>query len=217
MVGLSTFFAGVTAYLIGHLKLGFIVRYVPSQVTAGFLAASGVLLIREAFTILVPDASAQTLPGVALLWPQWLPWLLLGAALSIMVRRHGSGLMVPLAFSLAALVFYCALPVLGFDFNVARSRSRGWLLGPFQPDSLLHNPSVALLQNVQWQALPALGLGLLVVCLLFVFVYAQIGVVRLFTTAAHLRARVERSAHERERVVSAGRAESGRGQFLAKR
>lgn len=45
----------------------------PSQVTAGFLAASGVLLIREAFTIMLPEASARTLSGISLLWPQWLP------------------------------------------------------------------------------------------------------------------------------------------------
>jgi SulP family sulfate permease len=52
--------------------------------------------------------------------------------------------------------------------------------------------------------LPALGLGLLAACLLFVWVYARVDVVRLFTTAAHLRARVERSPQEREYLQRVG-------------
>jgi sulfate permease, SulP family len=350
LVAMCTVLAGLTAYIVGHLKLAFVVRYVPSQVTAGFLAASGLVMIREAFTVLLPDASVRMLAAAVALWPQWLPWLALGAALSLIVRRFGGGLIVPLSFALAALAFYVALPLLGLDLDAARSR--GWLLGPFPSHSLLPAASLAPLHGAQWHelppmlpmvlvviglcllgallnlmslemlngregdlngalktvgvanmgaglvgglagyhmvsmttlsrrigmsgaaaglsvlgmsvlclvhgadwladlprglvaavlwylgfdlllaalwdygrripmrdlvlvtaipvvaitvgVLPALGLGLLAACLLFVFVYAQIDVVRLFTTAAHLRARVERSPQEREHLSRVG-------------
>jgi SulP family sulfate permease len=52
--------------------------------------------------------------------------------------------------------------------------------------------------------LPAIALGLVAACLLFVFVYAQIDVVRLFTTAANLKARVERNPVEREALRRQG-------------
>jgi sulfate permease, SulP family len=350
MIGLTTILAGLTLYLVGHLKLGFIVRYVPRQVTAGFLAASGLLLVREAFKIVVTDSAAWTPAGIAMLWQQWLPWFLLGLILAFIVRRASHGLVVPLVIALSAAVFYGALLALGIDLDAARHS--GWLLGPFPSDTLLQRPGVADFQNVRWHAilpaipmmlaivglcvlgallnvvslellsgreanlngalktlglansaaglvaglpgyhmvgmtsmarrigmpdvaaglsiaamsalclvfgasllsdlprglvagviwylgfdlllvavwdygrrihlrdralvmaiplvavtlgvLPALALGLVAACLLFVFVYAQIDVVRLFTTAAHLKARVERSPQDREHLSRLG-------------
>jgi sulfate permease, SulP family len=350
LIGLTTFLAGLTCYGIGHLKLGFIIRYVPRQVTAGFLAASGLLLVREAFKIVVADSSAWTAPGILLRWPQWLPWFLLGLVLAISVRRWRSGFVVPLVIALSAAAFYLALQALGMGVDAARDS--GWLLGPFPSDTLLRRPAAANFQNVNWQALapaipmmlavmglcllgallnvvslellsgreadlngalktlglansaaglvgglpgyhmvgmtgmakrigmpditaglsvaamsalclvfgasllsdlprglvagviwylgfdlllaalwdygrripwrdkalvtviplvavtlgvlPALALGLVAACLLFVFVYAQIDVVRLFTTAAHLKARVERSPQDREHLSRFG-------------
>lgn len=343
MIALSTVMAGVMAWVVGHLKLAFVIRYLPRQITAGFLAASGLLLIREAFTIVVLDPSQWTVSGFAARWVQWSPWFVLGLGLSIAVRRASIGFLVPLTFGLAAAAFYAALAALGLDLDTARDR--GWLLGPFPYDSLLQGSGALSLQDVQWPliwkavpvimavgglcllgallnvvsleqvsgreadldgtlktlgvanaaaglfgslpgyhmvgmtrlaqsagmpgiaaglsvagmsaaylffgaavlsdlprglvagilwyvgfdlmlaalwdfgrriprrdkvlvcaiplvavtlgVLPALGLGLVTACLLFVVVYAQIDVVRLFTTAAHLKARVERSPQER--------------------
>ncbi len=120
LVGLSTMLAGLCAYLMGHFKLAYNVRYVPSPVTAGFLAANGLLLVREAFSIVFPDKAGQTLPGLAAQWPQWVPWLTLGAALSVVVRRYGNGLTVPLAYFAAGLVYYGALPALGLSRSAAK-------------------------------------------------------------------------------------------------
>lgn len=344
MVAVSTVLAGALSYAIGQLKLAYFVRYVPRQLTAGFLAASGLLLLREAYTVVVPAVPLSAPLGLFAVWPQWLPWMGLGLALAILVRVSPHGLLVPLAFALSVALFYGALAALGIDQDVARER--GWLLGPFPTDSLLRLPSVMDLAQVQWSALlpmiptvlavvglcvlgallnvmslellsgreadldaslktlgvanaasglagglpgyhmvsmtslaqrvgmpavaaglsvagmsvlclvfgadllsdlprglvaavlwylgfdlvlatvwdygrhiprrdmalvlaiplvaatlgvlPALGLGLVAACLLFVIVYAQIDVVRLFTTAAHLKARVERSPADRE-------------------
>lgn len=151
MIGLSTVLAGVTAYAIGHLKLSFVVRYLPRQVTAGFLAASGLLLVREAFTIVMADVSFRSPSDIATRWPQWLPWCVLGLALSFVVRRSSNGLLVPLSFALAAGSFYLGLGVFGLDLDTARAR--GWLLGPFPYDSLLQSSGTVGLQDVSWPAL----------------------------------------------------------------
>jgi SulP family sulfate permease len=153
LVALSTVLAGLSAYLIGHFKLAYIVRYVPSPVTAGFLAASGLLLVREAFGIVLPAMSTQTLSHIATQWPVWLPWLAIGTALAVLVRRYSNGLVVPGTFFAAGVAFYLALPALGLDLDAARGQ--GWLLGPFQLDSLWVGPSLSLWHQVQWQVLPA--------------------------------------------------------------
>ncbi len=161
MVGLSTVLAGLLAWCMGHWKLAHLVRYVPSQVTAGFLAASGLLLLREAFTIVLPEASNRSLPSLAQQLPKWLPWIVMAAALSLVVRRFGGGLLVPAVFAAAGAAFYVALPLWGQD--LAAARDAGWLLGPFAHDTLLQTPGVALTQHVQWQALPAMLPMMLVV------------------------------------------------------
>ncbi len=148
VIGLSTVLAGVTAFVIGRLKLAFVIRYLPRQVTAGFLAASGLLLVREAFTIVMVDAAVLTPADIAARWPQWLPWLGLGLAMSIVVRRSSNGLLVPLTFALAAMAFYLGLSTLGLDLDTARDR--GWLLGPFPYDSLLRSSGTVGLHDVHW-------------------------------------------------------------------
>ncbi len=151
MVALSTVLAGAAAYAVGYLKLAFFIRYLPRQVTAGFLAASGLLLVREAFSIVVADAAPATPATIASLWPQWLPWLGLGLALAIAVRRSRGGFLVPLSFALAAAAFYVVLAALGVDLDAARGL--GWLLGPFPDGSLLQGAEVLSFGDVQWRAL----------------------------------------------------------------
>jgi SulP family sulfate permease len=95
----------------------------------------------------------------------------------------------------AGIIWY-----LGFDLLLAALWDYGRRI-PWRDLALvLGIPVVAVTLGV----LPALGLGLLAVCLMFVVVYAQVDAVRLFTTAAHLRARVERSPEEREYLRQMG-------------
>ena len=95
----------------------------------------------------------------------------------------------------AGIIWY-----LGFDLLLSALWDYGRRI-PWRDRALvLGIPLVAVTLGV----LPALGLGLLAVCLMFVFVYSQIDVVQLFTTAAHLRARVERSPAQREYLRRVG-------------
>ena len=70
LVGVTSIATGLTANSMGVLKLGYLVRFVPFPVVSGFLAASGVLLMRGAFGMVVPGGGFAELLSV---WPLWLP------------------------------------------------------------------------------------------------------------------------------------------------
>ena len=59
------------------------------------------------------------------------------AALSLIVRRFGGGLIVPLTYALAALAFYASLPLLGLDLDAGTSGAVGPNLDESMPDNEL--------------------------------------------------------------------------------
>ena len=91
LAGVTSIATGITAYVMGVLKLGYLVRFVPFPVVSGFLAASGALLVRGAFGMVVPvgDSGLTELLG---LWPLWLPWLWVSLVIVAVSRRFNSGL-----------------------------------------------------------------------------------------------------------------------------
>ncbi len=150
LVGVTAISTGLAAYAMGVLKLGYLVRFVPFPVVSGFLAASGVLLVRGAFGMVVPGAGLADLMS---LWPLWLPWLAVSLVIVAVSRLSSSGLAIPLLLSLTLAGFFIVMGILGLDF--AAMREIGLLLGPFQGGSFLDGINPALLQNVEWSALLA--------------------------------------------------------------
>ncbi|MGH6916662.1 MAG: SulP family inorganic anion transporter [Geminicoccaceae bacterium] len=153
LVGLSAIATGVIAYGMGRMQLGYLVRYVPLPVISGFLAATGVLLIRGAFEMAVPGAPA----GIGLLahlaeqWPRWLPWFGLAAAIAILVRVAATGFVIPAALLAATIVFYLSLPLLALDLDAARAARL--LLGPFEDQTFVGGLGLDLVRRADWLAL----------------------------------------------------------------
>ena len=85
-VMLASLLMGLSAWLLGHFRLGNLIRYVPLPVVGGFLAGSGMLLARGSLSILT--GSQITNPD--LFQPQrlaiWLPGVVLGILLLIITR-----------------------------------------------------------------------------------------------------------------------------------
>ncbi len=152
LVGVTAIATGLTAYTMGVLKLGYLVRFVPFPVISGFLAASGVLLVRGAFGMVVPD-SGNWLSDLAALWPLWLPWLAVAVVIVAVSRLTSNGLAIPLVMALSLVGFYALTGLSGFDF--AMMREMGLLLGPFQSGSFLNGLNPSLLQDVEWTYLLA--------------------------------------------------------------
>jgi SulP family sulfate permease len=130
--------SGLSAWLLGRLRLGFVARYIPYPVLAGFLAATGYLLVMGGLGIAV-GASVEIghlgllfTPGNLL---RWIPWAAGAVALTALLRRNSNPLTLPLGLFAAGGLFYLVLAVAGV--GLAEARADGLLLGPFPSGGFL--------------------------------------------------------------------------------
>ncbi len=136
LAGLLT---GVAFWLIGRFHLGQVVRFVPYPVIAGFLAASGWLLITGALTLaLGKPLTWTTLQSLASADCARLLVATVFAAVVVGLRKLGAGsIALPLLFVAAAVVLDVALWFSGLH--------AGWFLNGtpvaqfWSPIGLLHN------------------------------------------------------------------------------
>src|SRR5258708_2723500 len=125
---LVTVITGLFLFLLGRLRLGNLIRYIPYPVIGGFLAGSGWLLVKGAFrvmtgiTLSMHDLPAFARPEVLI---HWLPGLLFGALLFFGFRRLRHPLTLPVLLVGAILVFWVS--ELGSGGSVAIARQNGWL------------------------------------------------------------------------------------------
>lgn len=151
LAGVTAIATGVTAYAMGVLRLGYLVRFVPFPVVSGFLAASGVLLVQGAFGMVVPGV--DTAAGLLAVWPLWVPWLGVALVVVAVARVFSGGLAIPAVLLGTLAGFYAVTGLLGLDF--AHMRALGLLLGPFQGGSFTGGLGLELLGDVQWLAVLA--------------------------------------------------------------
>lgn len=151
---LGSLLTGILFIILGRFKLSGFARYVPYPVVGGFLAGTGYLLVKGAFSVLV-DAPQElaNLPlffSPSVLW-NWLPGILFGLALLLVLRRFSHFLILPSAVILAMLLFYVFLFVSGI--SVEQAGANGWLLGPFPAGGLYKFFTLENLGMVQWGAI----------------------------------------------------------------
>ncbi len=149
LVGGTCILTGIAAYAMGYFRLGYLVRFVPLPVISGFLAASGALLVKGAFVMVVPDTAkwGDLMAG----WPLWAPRLVAGAILLAVARLSSNGFGIPLAIALCLGGFFAVTAALGLD--LATMRDLGLLLGPFQSTSFASGLSFDLVTQADWTAL----------------------------------------------------------------
>jgi SulP family sulfate permease len=125
VVSLTT---GAFLFVLGRLKLGNLIRYIPYPVIGGFLAGSGWLLVRGSLRVMTGVTLSfgnlpQFLAPATLL--QWLPGIIFGALLFWVLKRFRHPLTVPLMLFGAIALFYVVLRLSGISMDEARPR--GWL------------------------------------------------------------------------------------------
>jgi len=152
-VGATTIVAGAVVYATGVLKLGNLARFIPFPVVAGFLAASGVLLIRGGFDMVAPADGSVGNRFVEIIdrWPLWLPWLGLGAATAVAMHRSGQWFVIPLALALGLGGFYAF--AWRWNIDQAAMRDLGLLLGPFEGTSFFAALNPGMMRGVDWTSL----------------------------------------------------------------
>ena len=127
----ATFVTGITMLGLGLLRLGVVVRFIPFSVVAGFLAASGCLLIAGAFRVSTqleasPDnfifAATQPSPAGQKLWLAVLFALVLHA-----VRLRCRHLfVVPILFGIWIIMVHAFIAAAGM--SIVEAEANGWLL-----------------------------------------------------------------------------------------
>ncbi len=163
----ATSLAGIGIYALGAARMGRWVRFVPYSVVAGFLAASGALMMKGAFGIITGVqfklSELSHLNDSALL-----ARLALGLAFAIVLRytlaRWKHPLALPALVIAGVLVFDAAIALLGV--SVVEARELGWLFPQFafkvawpwgSPSSLLANSSLLVPQLGEVLALIVVG------------------------------------------------------------
>jgi SulP family sulfate permease len=153
-IALTTLITGAIFVLLGQLRLGSLVRYLPYPVIGGFLAGTGWLLTLGGLSIMADVASELgELPRMfqpPTLW-QWLPGLILGFVILLVLRRSQHMLVLPGLLLSAILLFYGWLAIWGIPLDQAQAR--GWLLGPFPDQVLWSPPTPSMFGAIQWSAI----------------------------------------------------------------
>lgn len=162
LCGLTTVVTGLVFVVVGWLRLGALVRFLPYPVMGGFLAGTGWLLLAGGVSVMTGRYLDLSDLGAAL-GPNWpatvLPGLALSAGLLVLNRRVGSPLAYPAAVIAAVGVFYLVMLVSGADLE--SWRAAGLLLAGGEGGDMVLPFGPAHLAVVDWglvaSQLPALA------------------------------------------------------------
>jgi len=130
LILVSTILTGAVLLLLGVLRLGGLVRYIPYPVIGGFLCGTGWLLVQGAIgTMANYGLNLENLP--ALLQPHqvtlWLPGVMLGILLFAAARRFHHVLVTPTILMAGLILFFVILGASGV--SISEAEQRGLLLG----------------------------------------------------------------------------------------
>ena len=153
-ITLVSLLTGVILYLLGRLKMGDMLQYIPYPVIGGFLAGSGWLLAVGALRVMVghaitiADLPELFLPVEAM---KWLPGLIFGSLL-LLVMKRASHPLVPAIMLLAAIaLFYFGLWLYGTPLETARNH--GWLPEAITGHEISRFPGYGPFADVPWTEL----------------------------------------------------------------
>ncbi|MGH2655753.1 MAG: SulP family inorganic anion transporter [Actinomycetota bacterium] len=201
-ITVATVVAGLFFFVLGTLRLGDLVRFVPYPVIGGFLAGTGWLLAKGALGVLTDvPVSMATLGDVAGERAKWLP----GAAFAITVlwvtRRRPHPAVIP-AVSLGAIGLFYAVAVVSGQ-GIEGARAGGWLIGPFPSGGLWRPWSFEALGGADWGAVlaQAVGMGTMLV----------VGVLTLLLNTTGIELVTERDIDLNRELRAAGAANVAAG------
>ncbi|MBA4418072.1 MAG: hypothetical protein C0392_09205 [Syntrophus sp. (in: bacteria)] len=142
---------GILFLALGYLKAGSLIRFIPYPVIGGFLAGTGLLLIKGAFGVMT--GKPLTMENLFFLLQsdiliKWLPGLLLAVILFLILRWRNHYLVMPAWLLISMGLFYAILFATDTPMNMARDH--GWLVGPFQKVGLAQPLSFSSLTQIDW-------------------------------------------------------------------
>lgn len=157
MLGASAVLVGVVVYLIGAVRRGRLIRFLPYPVVGGFLAGTGYLIFAGGFKVLVGQPLAwATLCALPPVPPTaWLVTILVAVCLLVLPRFCKHFLVMPAVLVAGVALFYVGLRL--SDIDIAAARDKAMLFQPLPAGRPQLPPLLtqALWTDVRWAALLA--------------------------------------------------------------
>ncbi len=152
---ISALAVGAVFLLLGTLRAGNLIRFMPYPLIVGFIGGMGWLLLSGAVRVAAGlPLALGTLPRLIepTMLIRWMPALCAGVLLWFLQRRRPRALNVPLAALGIVGVFWTVVLVSGTSF--ASLAADGWMLAPVPPfGSWLSSPPHTLLLAIDWPVL----------------------------------------------------------------
>ena len=153
-IAIMAMLLGLSMYILGIMKLGKLVRYLPFPVIGGFLAGTGWLIFVSTMESLTGSYSVLE-TGLKILegnhYLVWLIPLLFGVTILIAEHITPNPLTFPIVLVGGLFVFYGYLVITGTTVNQAIEAN--WMLGHFSSKTFPLIPNIELQHGVQWQLL----------------------------------------------------------------
>ncbi|HEX6509396.1 MAG TPA: SulP family inorganic anion transporter [Chloroflexota bacterium] len=156
VIAITSLTTGAFFCVLGALRLGRLVRFVPFPVIGGFLAGTGWLIVVGAVKVLTGiSLTVASLPDA---WrgdavAHMLPAVLLAIILTAGLRRFTHFSVMPALLLASIIVFYLTLTLVGLSPHWAQAN--GWLIGPLASGSLYPPFSLGDLQRINWPIVAA--------------------------------------------------------------
>ncbi|MEL6816742.1 MAG: SulP family inorganic anion transporter [Cyanobacteria bacterium J06598_3] len=153
-IALTSLLTGLFLWTLGELKLGNLVRLLPNSVIGGFVASSGLLLVKGAAEILMKQPldtlSLRSFAQGATVM-QWLPGLLLALYLLVVTRQKRQSWVIASSLVGAIALFYTALSLTGT--SPSQANLQGLTLGIPSLQTTWQLLSWSDLLRINWQAI----------------------------------------------------------------
>lgn len=150
-IALTTIATGLFFIMLGLLRSGGLVRYLPYPVIGGFLAGTGLLLSMGSLSVMVGQ-----LPGLADIGvlfeadslTKWFPGFIFAITLLTLPKRLKHPLVMPVMILSGVAVFYLTVWLSGS--TVHQVLSSGWLVGPFDDEVVFQSFFSFDLGQIHW-------------------------------------------------------------------
>ena len=181
-IALTSILVGIFFFILGTLKLGKLVRFIPYPVVGGFLAGTGWLIVKFAF--IMTAGMGLSLDNVVSLIDQatllkWFPGLIFGLIMLISSRYTKHYLLIPALIAIGITSFYAIMFFYGFSYTDLESN--GYLLGPFPEGGLFQGLPLKYLSDFKWsiflEQLPAIGTMMILNTISVLFNYSGLEII----------------------------------------
>ncbi|MBO9479571.1 SLC26A/SulP transporter family protein [Shimia sp. R11_0] len=150
LIAITSITTGVMGVIMGKLRLAHVTRFFPYPVLAGFLATTGLFLLRGGLELTLGDAYSGH-PVEFLLSEnaqRWLVAFVFAVVICVTTRVVSRSFVLPVMLTLTLVGLYGFYATQGHDLHTLRAA--GLLLGPFQSGGFYGSVEPALVFQADW-------------------------------------------------------------------